>query len=133
MTQSARAVNATPRKTYHAPNAQHRVAAVRYGNTIRSERSSSGILRTPPAIAFDFEVLNQATGDGCDTVVVHITDTHTTYTVSLSDFWKYGRIQTRFGRQAVLSLRYWTVNGQSPKPQPERQSEPAQLALFGGA
>ncbi len=123
----------TPVRTYCAPNSPHRIAGVRYGNTIRSERTSSGILRTPPAIAFDYSVLTEASGDGCDTAQVFITDTHTLYTVSIADFWRRGKIQTRVGKQVVLSLKYWTVNGQAPKPEQEAQPEVAQLGLFGGA
>jgi len=125
--------NSAPTRTYSPPNSPNRIAGVRYGNTIRSERTSSGILRTPPAIAFDFDVLNQATADGCDTAQVFITDTHTLYTVSIADFRRCGKIQTRVGKQVVLSLKYWTVNGQAPKPEQEAQPEVAQLGLFGGA
>lgn len=128
---SPRTQKSAPMRTYSAPNAPHRISGVRYGNTIRSERSPSGILRTPPAIAFDYDVLNQATADGCDTAEVFISATDTTYTVSIADFWKYGRIQTRFGKQVVLSLKYWTINGQAPKPQ--AQPEAPQLGLFGAS
>lgn len=123
--------NSTPTRTYHAPNSPNRIAGVRYGNTIRSERTSNGVLRTPPAIAFDYSVLTQASDDGCDTAEVFITDTRTLYTVPIADFWQRGKIQTRFGEQVVLSLKYWTVNGQPPEAEQEAQPAVAQLGLFG--
>ncbi|MCB9150730.1 MAG: hypothetical protein H6641_18405 [Caldilineaceae bacterium] len=119
-----------PAKIYRPPNKPNVVAGFQYADRLRSERGASGILRNPPAIAFDRDVIAQADANGVNVLEVFVSDTTTTYQTTLTNLYQHGRIQTRFGPQWVLSLKYWSVNGQTPEP--ESTPEPEQLSLFGG-
>jgi hypothetical protein len=107
----------------------------------RSERGASGILRNPPAIAWDAGVIDQLTRDDVDDLEVFVRDTGTTYRAELATMRMNCRYQNRYGLQTVLSLKYWRTSTSSVDGQPARPPLPpaatapqpavAQLNLLG--
>lgn len=118
-----------PQKIYRPPNNPKVISGIQYESILRSEASEKRILRNPPAIAWDRDVIALADRNGVEILEVYIRDTQTTYRTTLTNLYNNGRIQTRFGAQWVLSLKYWAVDGQ-PRSAPEAEAK--QLNLFEG-
>lgn len=116
-------------KAYFAHNSKC-VAGIRYGDLLRSVRGKQGILKRAGAIAFSAAVVERAAADGVTRLEVSIRD-GATYTTTIDTLLTHGQIQYRDGRQWVLSLRYWSVNGAEPEAKPGGPALPAQLPLFG--
>lgn len=114
---------------YYAHNSRC-VAGIRYGDLLRSVRGKQGILKRAGAIAWNAGVIERAAADGVTRLEVSIRD-GATYTTSIDNLLQNGQIQYRDGRQWVLSLRYWSVNGAEPEAKPGGPALPAQLPLFG--
>lgn len=119
---------------YYAHNSKC-VAGIRYGNLLRSVRGKQGILKRAGAIAWNAGVIERAAADGVARLEVQIRD-GATYTTSIHNLLQNGQIQYRDGRQLVLSLRYWSIDGRAPGASElatHRQDEApaAQLPLFG--
>lgn len=113
-------------KAYYAHNSRC-VAGLRFGDTLRSIRSKAGILRRAGAIAWNAGVIERAAADGVTRLEVEIRG-GATYTTPVHTLLQNGQIQYRDGRQWVLSLRYWSIDGQAPAAQ--RDEPAAQLPLF---
>lgn len=111
-------------KAYYPHNSRC-VAGIRYGALLRSVRGKAGILRRAGAIAWNAGVIERAAADGITQLEVQIRG-GATYTTSLQTLLQNGQIQYRDGRQWVLSLRYWSIDGQSD----EAEQPAAQLTLF---
>lgn len=124
----------TPLKSYRPDNARV-IACITYhdphvGIVARSERGLAGILRTPPAIAWDAGVIAQLERDGVQHVETYIKDTQATYTTTIESMRQHGRYANRCGLQLILSLKYWSFDGQALEQ--DSPLQPEQLSLFGG-
>jgi hypothetical protein len=107
-----------------------KVAGVRFGDTLRSIRGPDGILRRAGAIAWDAGVIERAAAAGVTRLMVQIRG-GSIYTTTMETLLAHGQLQYRDGRQWVLSLRYWSVNGAEPQAaQPAAQPAIHQLTLF---
>ena len=120
-------------KAYYAHNSRN-VAGIRFGDTLRSIRGKDGILRRAHAIAWDAGVIDRAHADGITRLMVQI-EGGSTYTTTIETLFANGQLQhTPAGRQRVLSLRYWSVDGQAPpasRAQLAPETQPAaQMNLF---
>lgn len=136
--QTDRAVNQRALiRRYHPDNAPHITACVTYsdpdlGIVAHSIRSSLGVMRASTAIHFDAGVFDRLVADGVTWLECHIKDSNMTYRSHVDTMLNHGQLQRRFGLQRVLSLRYWTVDGQEQAAanRPIATNEPLQGALF---
>ena len=102
-------------------------------------KSSRHALRTPPGLAIDRGVLDQARRRGCVYVEVHDLDTGTVYRTNIQTFDRYGFAVVRgFGEQVGLTFGYWDEDRPGPGcpaylPPPPRGPVTVQGDLFGGA
>lgn len=124
----------TPLRTYKPDNAPHITACITYsdpdlGIVAHSVRSSLGVMRASTAIHFDAGVFDRLVADGVTWLECHIKDSNMTYRTHVDTMLEHGQLQRRFGLQRVLSLRYWTVDGQEPAAERSR-SEVGQLSLL---
>ena len=109
----------------------------------KSIDASRHALRTPPALAMDATVIDQAEAMGCVSVLVKDRESGTLYSTKLENFRLHGIPLNRgFGRQYALTFNYWdergndgTVtkkNNDGPKPPPPvAPALLAQAPLFG--
>lgn len=115
-----------------------RTAGLRFGDTLRSLRSTSGIFYHDNVIAWAEHVLQAARADGILELEVVITN-GATYRVDLATMLERGELrQTPAGTQRALPLNCWTVTGGKAKPasfgpESEKPAQTVQLSLFGGA
>jgi hypothetical protein len=85
-------------------------------------KQTKHMLRSPRGWAFDVPILEQASEYGVGDVEVIDTESETTFTTQLGEFWKHGILIDRgHGRQRVLPIKYWKLS--SPH-------FPEQLELF---
>ena len=124
----------TPLRTYKPVNAPHITACVTYsdpdlGIVALSIRSSLGVMRASTAIHFDAGVFDRLVADGCQWLECHVKDANMTYRAHVDTMLNHGQLQQRYGLQRVLSLRYWTVEGQEPGAERSRL-EVGQLSLL---
>lgn len=123
----APSVNYGRGEAFYAHNSRN-VAGIRFGNTLRSIRGKDGILRSAHAIAWDAGVIERAHAAGITHLEVIIRD-GSTYRTSIETLFEHGQLQNRFGRQWVMSLRYYSIDG--VEPEAERVGpELGQLTLF---
>lgn len=106
-----------PLRTYHPENAPNITACVTYsdpslGIVARSIRSSLGIMRASTAIHFDAGVFDRLVADGVAWLECYIKDTGITYCTPIDTMLEHGQVQQRYGLQWVLSLKYWSTDGQ---------------------
>lgn len=105
-----------------------RVAGVRFGDTLRSTRSTSGVLHQSRSIAWSEAVLQRAAAEGIrqlEVVITAASGTVTTYRCTLAAMLQRG---TLTGSQRALPLDAWTVNRRPPAE--TKQPAPAQPQLF---
>ncbi|MEZ4864146.1 MAG: hypothetical protein R3C14_22730 [Caldilineaceae bacterium] len=128
LSSDARRVKTSAKRAYYAHNSRN-VAGLRFGDTLRSVRGRDGILRSANAIAWDAGVIERAAADGVTQLEVSIRD-GSTYKSTIDNLLEHGRMQYRFGRQWVMSLRFYSIDGRQPEAE---TSGPvvAQLSLFG--
>jgi len=111
----------------------NRVAGIRFGDTLRSVRTTSGIHYASNSILWAEPVLLQAQRSGIKTLEVVIPDRRggtRTFRAPLAAMLAHGELQyTSAGVQRGLKLHAWEVDGIQPKPEPEC----AQLDLFSEA
>lgn len=126
-----------PLRTYKPDNAPHVTACITYSDPVlgivaHSVRSSLGVMRASTAIHWDAGVFDRLVADGCQWLECHIKDSDTTYRAPIDTMIKHGQLQQRFGLQRVLSLKYWTVDGQelATTKQSVTNDGPIQGALF---
>lgn len=115
-------------KAYYAHNSRC-VAGIRYGDLLRSVRGKAGILRRAGALAFNAGVIERAAADGVTRLEVEIRG-GATYTTSVNILLQHGQIQYRDGRQLVLSLRYWSIDGAAPEALKPQTATAQQISLF---
>lgn len=122
-------------KAYYYAHNSRNVAGVRYGDTLRSDRSRAGILKRAGAIAWDAGVIERAVADGITRLMVKING-GSTYTTTIATLFAHGQISHgQAGRQWVLSLSSWSIDGgvrqaHPPAPEPVEGAPAAQLTLF---
>lgn len=107
----------------------NRTAGVRFGDVLRSTRTTSGIYHQSRSIAWSEAVLQRAAREGIKTLEVVITaasGTVTTYRCTLAAMLQRG---TLTGSQRALTLDAWSVNGRQPA-ETKQQPAPAQRELF---
>lgn len=125
---NAPSVNYGRGKAYFAHNSRN-VAGIRFGDTLRSIRNKDGILRSANALAWDAGVVERAQADGITCLEVVIRN-GSTYRTTIETLLEHGSLQYRFGRQWVMSLRFYSIDGAEPSA--ERMGpDVGQLALFG--
>lgn len=129
----------TPIRTYHPANAPQVTACVTFhdhklGIVAHSVRSHLGVMAASTAIHWDAGVFNQLIADGCQWLECRIKDTGHTYRASVASMLEHGQQQQRFGLQWVLSLRYWSVDGEPAEAERQQPTavaaKPEQPALF---
>ena len=87
--------------------------------------SSRHALRTPPALAVDACVLDQAEQKGCRYFRVFDQDTGTTYRADLETFRANGfDVNRGFGPQVALTFAFWSVIGPDGNVVPRIQPKP---------
>jgi hypothetical protein len=88
----------------------------------KNAKKSMHMLHSPMGWAFDVSILEQAIEQEARNVEVVDTESETTFTTQLGEFWKHGILIDRgHGRQRVLPIKYWKLS--SPH-------FPEQLELF---
>lgn len=88
----------------------------------KNVKQSKHMLRAPRGWAFDIPILEQASEQGAINVEVIDTDSETTFTASIGEFWKHGILIDRgHGPQRVLPIKFWKQSG---------SHIPEQLELF---
>jgi len=98
------------------------VGEVRDGVLRKAVRKSIHFLHTPPAIAWDRCVLEEAERLGATRTEVVDLESGTVYSAPLSAFFRYGiRVNRGYGEQLALPLSRWACR---------REGGPRQLALF---
>lgn len=117
-----------------------RVAGVRFGDTLRSTRSTSGIQQQSKEILFSEAILSQARQDGITQLEVIISDRfkrETVYRVALAEMLARGTVrETPAGTQRGLSLDDWqtsrraAVTPSTPATSTEPTPAPHQISLF---
>jgi hypothetical protein len=114
-----------------------RVAGVRFGDTLRSTRSTSGIQQQSKEILFSEAILTQARRDGITQLEVIISDRfqrETVYRVAMAEMLGRGTLrETPAGTQRGLSLDAWQTSrrGAVTPSTPTASTEPApQMTLF---
>lgn len=104
----------TPRKTVYRDERSNRTAAIRFGDALRSTRSTSGIHYESRSILWSESVLQQAATDGVTMLETVITDKRgnvTTYRTPLALMLERGELQrTPAGTQRGLSLDAWQTS-----------------------
>jgi hypothetical protein len=117
----------------------NRTAGVRFGDTLRSTRSTSGIQQQSKEILFSEAILTQARRDGITQLEVIISDRfqrETAYRVALAEMLERGELQrTPAGTQRGLSLDAWQTSRRAAvtPSAPTATSEPTpapQMTLF---
>lgn len=79
---------------------------------------SKHFMRTPPAIAFDEEIFNEAVKEGVKFVQVYEREQKTYYSVTIEQFQKKAiSINRGFGQQLALPLGYWVISKNKEIPQ----------------
>lgn len=121
-------VNYGQGRAYFAHNSRN-VAGIRFGDTLRSIRNKDGILRSANAIAWDAGVVERAHADGITCLEVVIRN-GSTYRTTIKTLLEHGSLQYRFGRQWVMSLRFYSVDGTEPADE-RIGPQVGQLTLFG--
>ncbi len=92
-----------------------RVVGYVQGGTFCKTIHKQHFLRTPPAIANDISVLDDAERAGATIVRITDLDTRTVYTASIQQIQALGvRFNRGFGNQIYLPLSFWSINGKSP-------------------
>ena len=108
----------------------NRIAGIRFGDTLRSVRTTSGIHYASNSILWAEAVLLQAQRSGIKTLEVAIPDRRGStriFRAPLAVMLERGELRyTSAGVQRGLKLHAWAVDGIQPKPEPEC----AQLDLF---
>jgi len=105
------------------------------GDTFYKTIHKQHFLRTPPAIANDISVLDDAERAGATLVRITDQDTRTVYTSSIQQIQALGvRFNRGFGNQKYLPLSYWSINGNPPSAgspvAPKSQPQSTQPQLF---
>ena len=96
------------------------------GTFFKAINGSRHLLRRPPAIAYNVEVLKGAEALGGTRLVVLDKETQTRYEASLTLMWERGvKVSRGHGLQRALVLRLWAVS------QPRGGEQPVQLSLLG--
>lgn len=87
----------------------NKVVGVVSGNTfIKNVHGNKHFLRTPPAIAFDVEALDNAIEAGATIVMVHDLDTQKDYYATIRMINSNGfKLDRGFGKQIALPIEYW--------------------------
>ncbi len=84
------------------------IGGVIFGDVLRKTIQTRHLLRKPPAIAIDVEVLATAEQRGVLHCEVQDTESGVTYDAPLADFWTFGFLLDRgFGKQQALPLQRW--------------------------
>ena len=88
-------------------------------------KSSKHALRTPPALAVDACVLDQAEAKGCSYFRVYDQDTDTTYRADIETFRVHGfPVNRGFGPQVALTFPFWSVIGPDGTVTPRKEPMP---------
>jgi hypothetical protein len=103
--------------------ASGRVVATVDGDCLKKQLDGSKhLLRKPPGIAFDADILEAAERAGAVRVEVRDRETGITYRSTLADFWTHGvKLDRGFGLQVCLPFGFWLAR---------RPGAPVQLGLF---
>lgn len=92
------------------------------------------LLKPRRAIAFDNDILRQATTLGAKNILVIDADSHDSYTTTIETFRAYSfPVNRRFGDQSALALDYWQRNGQPSTfevREAARAAQPVQMSLW---
>jgi hypothetical protein len=131
------------RRTVYRDERSNRTAAIRFGDALRSTRSTSGIHYESRSILWSESVLQQADADGVKTLETVITDKRgnvTTYRCTLAAMLERGELQrTPAGTQRGLALDAWTTSRRgavTPSTPTASTAEPTpapQMTLFAEA
>lgn len=117
--------------TYFSPHSRN-VAGIQFGDLLRSIGGPQRILKSANAIAWDASVIERAISNDVTRLEVVIRG-GATYGATIDTLLKHGQIQQREGRQWVLSLRYWSINGAPPTAhQPQQPQQTAAPAAVQG-
>ena len=102
-----------------------KVGGVVFGDTLRKTiQGSKHLLRIPPAIAFEVEVVEAAQRKGVRRLEVVDTEGAVTYDAPLSDFLAYSfKLNRKFGEQRALPLERWrkTLPGNPSQGRPRQR------------
>lgn len=109
----------------------NRIAGVRFGDCLRSTRTSSGVYHQTRSIAWSEAVLQRAAAEGVrwlEVVITAKTGAVTTYRCTLAAMLQRG---TLTGAQRALPLDAWTTSRPTTQPAETPKQQPAaQPALF---
>lgn len=106
-----------------------RVGYVEAGTFHKTIQGSRHMLRTPRAIAFDASTLRDAAHAGAHAVCVRDSESGIVYTTSLQRLHDHGAPFDRgFGKQWLMTIEHWSINGATPKIDQQAARESNQRA-----